>query len=211
MDSEKLAKLLFLEEVPRAWVPPATVRSWRTTIEYRQRLLKRRVCTSRTADSARCCGAQAIEGALRRCGAAKAWPRLKTLELPEPQALLRDIMADQLQEVKLGSSKGGRPPEESGGPTSAGGFADDDPRRGHSHRRSVRGLRRRYRSLWPDSNRWERTSGLVPRQDATGNVNRLGHITKDGPATVRKMLTEAGVAGHPPQPDPRRVLSAGRS
>ena len=30
VDSEKLAKLLFLEEVPRAWVPPATVRSWRT-------------------------------------------------------------------------------------------------------------------------------------------------------------------------------------
>ncbi len=37
--------------------------------------------------------------------------------------------------------------------------------------------------------------GLVPRQDATGNVNRLGHITKDGPATVRKMLTEAAWQG----------------
>jgi transposase len=33
--------------------------------------------------------------------------------------------------------------------------------------------------------------GLVPCQDATGNVNRLGHITKDGPATARKLLTEA--------------------
>ncbi len=26
--------------------------------------------------------------------------------------------------------------------------------------------------------------GLVPRQDASGRVNRLGHITKDGPGTV---------------------------
>src|SRR6476620_5845341 len=29
VDSQKLAKLLFLDEVPRAWVPPAEVRSWR--------------------------------------------------------------------------------------------------------------------------------------------------------------------------------------
>lgn len=34
--------------------------------------------------------------------------------------------------------------------------------------------------------------GLVPCQDASGPVNRLGHITKDGPATVRKLLCEAG-------------------
>jgi transposase len=34
--------------------------------------------------------------------------------------------------------------------------------------------------------------GLVPCQDASANVNRLGHITREGPATVRKMLCEAG-------------------
>jgi transposase len=33
--------------------------------------------------------------------------------------------------------------------------------------------------------------GLVPCQDATGDVNRLGHITRDGPSTVRKLLCEA--------------------
>ena len=33
--------------------------------------------------------------------------------------------------------------------------------------------------------------GLVPCQDATGDKNRLGHITGDGPATVRKLLCEA--------------------
>ena len=33
--------------------------------------------------------------------------------------------------------------------------------------------------------------GLVPCQDASAGVNRLGHITKDGPATARKYLTEA--------------------
>jgi transposase len=33
--------------------------------------------------------------------------------------------------------------------------------------------------------------GLVPSQDQSGTTNRLGHITKEGPATVRKLLTEA--------------------
>ncbi len=33
--------------------------------------------------------------------------------------------------------------------------------------------------------------GLVPCQDASASVNRLGHITREGPATVRKMLCEA--------------------
>lgn len=33
--------------------------------------------------------------------------------------------------------------------------------------------------------------GLVPCQDASADKNRLGHITRQGPATVRKLLTEA--------------------
>jgi transposase len=33
--------------------------------------------------------------------------------------------------------------------------------------------------------------GLVPCQDASAGKDRLGHITKDGPGTVRKMLCEA--------------------
>ncbi len=37
--------------------------------------------------------------------------------------------------------------------------------------------------------------GLVPSQDQTGDRNRLGHITREGPATVRKLLTEAAWQG----------------
>jgi len=37
--------------------------------------------------------------------------------------------------------------------------------------------------------------GLVPCQDASAETNRLGHITKDGPATVRKLLGEAAWQG----------------
>lgn len=37
--------------------------------------------------------------------------------------------------------------------------------------------------------------GLVPCQDASADVNRLGHITRQGPATVRKLLVEAAWQG----------------
>ena len=33
--------------------------------------------------------------------------------------------------------------------------------------------------------------GLVPCQDASADRNRLGHITKDGPPVMRKLLCEA--------------------
>jgi transposase len=33
--------------------------------------------------------------------------------------------------------------------------------------------------------------GMVPCQDSSADVNRLGHITRQGPATVRKLLVEA--------------------
>ncbi len=48
-----------------------------------------------------------------------------------------------------------------------------------------------------DISRFARTSqlgvyfGLVPCQDASAGKNRLGHITRDGPSTVRKLLCES--------------------
>jgi len=37
--------------------------------------------------------------------------------------------------------------------------------------------------------------GLVPTQDASAAVNRLAHITREGPATVRRLITEAAWQG----------------
>ena len=37
--------------------------------------------------------------------------------------------------------------------------------------------------------------GLVPSQDQSGSCNRLGHITREGPATVRRLLAEAAWQG----------------
>ena len=37
--------------------------------------------------------------------------------------------------------------------------------------------------------------GLVPSQDQSGSMNRLGHIPREGPPTARKLLTEAAWQG----------------
>jgi transposase len=52
-----------------------------------------------------------------------------------------------------------------------------------------------------DPKRFSRSSqvaayfGLIPCQDASAGVNRLGHITKQGPGTARKYLVEAAWQG----------------
>ncbi len=35
----------------------------------------------------------------------------------------------------------------------------------------------------------------VPKQDASGRSNRLGHITREGPSVVRSLLVEAAWQG----------------
>jgi transposase len=42
IDAEKLAKLLFLGEIPPVYVPSSEVRDWRSMIEYREGLLRTR-------------------------------------------------------------------------------------------------------------------------------------------------------------------------
>ena len=37
--------------------------------------------------------------------------------------------------------------------------------------------------------------GLVPSQDQCGSMNHLGHITRQGPGTVRKLLVQAAWRG----------------
>ena len=44
---------------------------------------------------------------------------------------------------------------------------------------------------FPNSKRIGAYFGLVPSQDQSGSRNRLGHITREGSATVRKLLVEA--------------------
>ena len=51
VDGRKLAKILYLDEVPQVWVPPVQVRKWREVVEFRKRLSEeeRRLADQRVA------------------------------------------------------------------------------------------------------------------------------------------------------------------
>ena len=196
VDATKLAKLLFLDEVPAVHVPNRQVRQWRQTIEFRQKLLGARVTTKNQ-----------IRAFLKERGIVppkSLWSRkgqawFKGLALDgdggndEGDALRRDLLVDQLQEAdakikRVTTYLDGLAARHAGvallrtipgvGPRTAEALVAyvDDARR-FANLRQVGAY-----------------FGLVPCQDASGDTNRLGHITRDGPGTVRKLLCEAAWA-----------------
>ena len=195
VDAEKLAKLLYADMVPEVHVPTLDVRRWRRTIEHRTKLVQKRARTKTT-----------IRAVLRGCGIEEHPPVkdlwsapgrqwLDALELPTANdALQRDILLEELKSfdhlvarvthhldalgrdhpaVKLLQTITGV------GPRTAEAVAAyiDQP---HRFRR-VKQIGAYF--------------GLVPCQDQSGSVNRLGHITKEGPGTVRRLLVEAAWCG----------------
>jgi transposase len=186
-DAEKLAKLLLLDVVPQVHVPNIDVRAWRSLIHLRQRLLSQRVMAKNQ-----------IRAVLREndlAGAKWLWSKkqlawLQALEL-HPSAMLRLEM--NIEELASLKAKIERVEKE------LAVYADKHP--------AVRllmtipgvGIRTAETFVaWVDDiTRFRRTSqlgcyfGLVPCQDASADKNRLGHITRDGPPVMRKLITEA--------------------
>ena len=187
LDASKLAKVLFLDEVPAVHVPNAGVRLWRQTVEFRQKLLAEQVrAKNRVRAFLKERGIRPSGGLWTRKGT--AW--LKALELDEASALQRDLLLEQLSELKqklirvAGQLK----------KTSAG-------QPGVALLRTIPGIGPRTAEALvayiDDVKRFSSVRkvgayfGWDPCQDASGSVNRLGHITGDGPPTVRKLLVEA--------------------
>ena len=188
VDAEKLAKLLFLDEVPPVYVPSRDVRSRRRMIRHRHSLIRERV---RVKNSIRAMlkshGVIAPKGLWSARGL--AW--LESLALPtELDAIQRDVHLERLRSLtgmigrveKALDRKAGRHcavqllksiPGVGNRTAEAVVAWIDDPQRF-----------RRIRSIG-------RYFGLVPRQDASASFNRMGHITREGPGTLRWLLTEA--------------------
>lgn len=189
VDAERLAKLLYLNEVPEVYVPSIDVREWRQLIGHR-----RRYVSSRTRAK------NAIRALLRTYGIpaptrGKLWSKkglewLRTLDLPtETAELQRDQLLDDLDynvarinrvEARLQVIANRHPGVAllqtipGVGPRTAEAFVAyvDDPKRF------------RPKSIGT-------YFGLVPSQDASGDRNRMGRITKNGPSIMRGLLTEA--------------------
>jgi transposase len=193
VDAQKLAKLLYLDMVPQVHVPRADVRAWRALITYRHKLMNKRVgIKNQIRGLLRGLGIVALAG--KRLWSKKGLAWLKAQPLEESDALRRDMAAEELEEVNVKIRR----------------VEKDLNRRADAHPgvtllRTIPGVGVRTAEAvvahLDDVSRFSRNKkvgsylGLVPRQDSSAGKDRMGHITRDGPASVRKLLCEAAWQG----------------
>jgi len=189
-DAQRIAKLLHLDEVPRVHVPSVDVRAWRGMIEHRRRLVDKRTRV-KNALRAQLRGlgikaparhtlwskagiawleAQDLPTALDRIKRGSLLAELRTLE-SQIKIVVRElnIVGKGDWRVLLLRTMPGVGPRTA---EAVAAYIDAPERFG-----SIKSIGTYF--------------GVVPSQDASAGKNRLGHITREGPATVRKMLTEA--------------------
>jgi transposase len=194
VDARKLALLLFLNEVPTVYVPSLDYRNWRKLIETRQRRM-----TDRTRTKNR------LRGLLRGQGIAAAprqslWTKkglawLRQIELPTPDVELdRDLLLDDLEQQQATLRRIERRLNQIGAAHPGVNLLRTIPGVGPRTAEAVVAYiadPRRFRC-----NRCVGSYfGLIPQQDQSADRNHLGHITREGPATVRRLLVEAAWQG----------------
>jgi transposase len=189
-DAERLAKPLYLGETPTVHVPSLDVRTWRELINCRSQVIAKRTRAKNTL-RAPLRGAGVVPpghpGLWTKSGL--AW--LRQLALPTAcQQLRRDLLLEEIAALngqlrRLEHELNRRAQQAAAvarlrsipgvGVRTAEAVAAyiDDPHR-FRHAKAV-----------------GRYFGLVPCQDQSGDKNRLGHITREGPSVVRRLVAEA--------------------
>ncbi len=190
IDARKLAKCLYMDEVPEVHVPKHEVREWRVLIEHRRRMVDKRVATKNGLRAIlRGQGIASPRG--RTLWSSKGMQWVKGVQFKSPLTTLRcnQLVAEILhfdaviKEVeKLLNAIAQRQPGVALlrtipgiGPRTAEAIVAyvDDPQRFSSTRKAASYF------------------GLVPCLDESAGVSRYGRITRQGPATVRKLVAEA--------------------
>jgi transposase len=178
--------------VPAAYVPSQEVQSWRELIEHRRRMVDRQTtCKNAIRSLLRAQGKTVAAGLWTKKGL--AW--LRHEELPTAAARLkRDLLLDELTEAKRRVRTVTK---------ALNALGEGHP--GVLLLQTIPGVGLRtaeaVTAYMDKPDRFTRSSqvgayfGLVPCQDAIAGVNRLGHITRQGPATARKYLVEAAWQG----------------
>jgi len=192
VDAEKLAKLLFLDEVPPVYVPSMDVRSWRRMIEYRHSLVGERTrLKNRLRALLRTRGIVAPKGLWFKKGV--AW--LKAVDFgTDFDNLQRDILVDELEAFNERIARVETP---------LNAMAEAHP--GVQLLMTIPGVGVRTGEAvmayvdaperFSSASKLSSYFGLVPSQDQSASMNRLGRITREGPRTVRKLLVEASWQG----------------
>ena len=188
VDAEKLAKLLFLDEVPPVYVPGQNVRDWRRLITFRDRMVGERTrVKNRLRNLLRRNGIEAVESLWSLRGL--AW--LAELALPSaPLALERDLLLDELGQHRVRIKRV---------ESELNTIGKHHP--GVSLLMTIPGVGARTAEAvvaWIDrpgrfanNKRIGSYFGLVPSENSSAGRHRLGHITRQGPSVVRKLLIEA--------------------
>lgn len=192
VDAHKLATLLTVGAVRTVHVPDEGVRAWRTLIEYRRRLVRERTRIKNAIRALlRTHALQAPRGLWSRSGL--AW--LSQVELPHKcYGPLRNDLLDRFQMVHASIRSIQKELDR---------IARRDP--GVSLLTTIPGVGYRTAeavvAYIDEPHRFGSKKkvgcyfGLVPCQDAGAGANRLGHITRQGPASVRGLLVEAARQG----------------
>lgn len=189
VDARKLAKLLHLGEVPPVHVPASEVRAWRALIEFRRGLVMKQTRAKNT-----------LRALLRSHGLAMPrgnvlWTRrgvewAAAVELSAMETLKRDLLLKEIafyeEAIKDAEKR-------------LNGFAKE--RAGVALLQTIPGVGARtaeaFAAYVDDPGRFTRSRqagayfGLVPSLDQSAGKARYGRITREGPGTVRGMLTEA--------------------
>jgi len=191
VDAAKLAKLLYLDAVPQVHVPSAATRQWRRLVEFRRCLVTRRAAVKNQ-----------VHALLRTLGIDSDRLRFTRKELvklgKEPMedrpGLERDLLIEQHRhlsdQIRRVQRELNRIADGDGRVTLLQTAPGVGPRTAEAFCAYVDRIERFGRS-----NRLGSYFGLVPCQDASAGMNRLGHITKQGPASVRQLLVEAAWIG----------------
>jgi len=188
IDAERLAKLLFLDEVPPAYVPDGRVRAWRGMIGLRSILVARRVAIkNRIRALLRSQGIEAPRSLWSKAGlkwlASLAWPS-------DFEALTRDLLVEELRSVKESIARVERLLKAEASRRPAVALLMTIPGVGIRTAEAIV-------AYMDDPGRFSRNNavgayfGLVPCLDSSAGKDRFGHITRQGPPIVRRLLTEA--------------------
>ncbi len=188
IDAEKLAKLLFLNEVPSVYVPDINIRDWRRLIIFRQTLVAEGTrVKNRIRGLLRRYGIKAVTGLWYKKGL--DWLESLTFESPATKVEL-NILLDSLQRLKANINDVEDELQK---------IADKHP--GVSLLMTIPGIGIRTAEAvvaWIDRpDRFPRNNqigpyfGLIPSEDSSGGKTRMGRITRQGPAIIRKLLCEA--------------------
>jgi transposase len=194
VDARKLALLLMLDQIPPVHVPTLDTREWRGLIEFRTRQVNDRTqAKNRLRALFRHNGIALPSG--KRLWTKKALADLSARELPTSMGnLRRDLALDQVRRLSEQIHRVEKEltaiAERHPGVVLLQSIPGVGPRTAEAVVAYIDQPRRFRRNKCVG-----RYFGLVPTQDQSAERNRLGHITKEGPRTVRRLLTEAAWQG----------------